>query len=110
MGYPVEATEYPKKPIINKFNEIYGVSPKVCTMIYNDIKTKDLGDAKIEKPRPVNIFFALFWLKNYSYATESRMAAFFKKDEDTLRKYVWKYLKAIQALKEYKVRYIIDFN
>lgn len=105
MGYILD-DDFKKKAITSRFKDIYGVSAKVCTLIFNDVQTKDLGDAEIDKPRAWHTLIAFFWLKNYSFATEPRMAVFFKKDEDTVRKYLWKYLKAIQALKKYKVRRI----
>jgi hypothetical protein len=44
---------------------------------------------------------AMYWLKTYQ--SESVMAGTFKVDEKTVRTYVWKYVLAIQALKEQKV-------
>jgi hypothetical protein len=92
----------------DRFKTAYGASSKVCCLIYQDIKSiKTLtltltGDAKKElKPKAYLFLMTLHWLKRYP--VEAMMSTTFSMNEDTVRKWVWLYSAAIQALKPHKV-------
>jgi hypothetical protein len=80
----------------------YGLSPTVCSIVFQEIQTRDIGLHQIRKPKVTYFLMALYWLK--CYPIEQQNAGLFGYHEDTVRKWVWKYCVAIQALKEYKVR------
>jgi hypothetical protein len=84
------------------FQKSYGVSPLVCSIIFGDIQVRDIGEAKISKPTPKHFLLCMFWLKRYQ--VESMLSITFGYHEETVRKYIWMYARAIQALKPHKVR------
>jgi hypothetical protein len=86
----------------NRFVAAFGVSPLVCSMVFRDIQLHIADDATIDNPKPLMLLMSFYWL--YRYPVETMTAAHFKFDEDTVRKWVWKYCKAIQALLPHKVK------
>jgi hypothetical protein len=59
------------------------------------------GNTTINKANPKHFLMCLYWLKNYH--VETAISAVFGYHEDTVRKWIWKYARAIQGLKEHKV-------
>lgn len=86
---------------VQRFVAHYGASPESHRAMFSDLQTTQIKTAHIAKPYILHFLMAMFWLKNYP--TESVMAGTFKVDEKTIRTQVWKYVLAIQALKEQKV-------
>jgi hypothetical protein len=84
-----------------RFQDFFGVSPLVCSTIFHHIQAFDIGDAKIENPKPLHLLMSCYWLKRYT--VEPVTAVLFKTSADTVRKRVWMYCKAMQALCRYKV-------
>jgi hypothetical protein len=87
---------------MERFMAHFGTSPESCSAIFVDLQTTQNATARIAKPDILYFFVALNWLK--TYRTEAQTAGTFKLDEKTVRKYVWNYVWAIQALKDQKVR------
>jgi hypothetical protein len=79
----------------------FGASPETCSAIFVDLQTTHIATARIAKPDILYLLMAINWLK--TYPTEAQMAGIFKVDEMTVRTHVWKYVRAIQALKGQKV-------
>ena len=90
-----------RKTNLERFASFYGVNPKTCVAIYTTLKESDgLG-------RTTSVLYFLLtmaWLKTYS--AEHVLAAIFGVTENTVRKWTWINLKALQSLKETKVRKI----
>ena len=85
-----------------RFCACYGAGPKSCVKILEDLQTTGNVEARINEPNLIDFLMAMNWLKTYK--TESELAGLFNVDEKTSRKWVWKYVKAIRALKHQKVR------
>jgi len=86
---------------MSRFCALFGASPKSCIEILNDLQTTENVDACMIKPNPIYFLMAMNWLK--SYKTEVELAGLFNVIEKTSRTWVWKYIKAIQALQHQKV-------
>jgi hypothetical protein len=86
---------------IERYVSHFGASPQSHSAIFSDLQTTQNKAAQITKPSVLPFLMAMYWLKTYQ--SESVMAGTFKVDEKTVRTYVWKYVLAIQALKEQKV-------
>jgi hypothetical protein len=86
---------------IERYVSHFGASPQSHSAIFSDLQTTQIKAAQITKPSVLPFLMAMYWLKTYQ--SESVMAGTFKVDEKTVRTYVWKYVLAIQALKEQKV-------
>ena len=78
-----------------RFHSSFGASPQSCSNIFSDLQT--ISEHVINKPNPVYFMMALSWLSIYS--VEEEMAGAFKIVEETVRKWIWEYTHAIQALK-----------
>lgn len=91
----------PKNTNNSRFLSAYGASSKVCCCIYEDIKNLDIHHSGISNPKPYLLLICLHWLKRYP--VEHMMSAMFAMNEDTVRKWIWIYCAAIQALKPSKV-------
>jgi hypothetical protein len=87
---------------VERFRAHFGASPETCSAIFVDLQTTHIATARIAKPDVLYLLMAINWLKTYQ--TESQMAGTFKVDEKTVRTHIWKYVRAIQALKGQKVR------
>jgi hypothetical protein len=92
---------------VDRFRASYGASPLVCSIIFNEVRTRNIGDATIHNPRIKHFLMALHWLKRYP--VEKVMTVIFKLHEDTVRRKVFEFVEAIQALKVYKVKLSITF-
>ena len=87
---------------LSHFQGAFGADPMSCCKMFYDIQALDIGLATIQNPKLDHFFVALSFLKTYQ--TEAKSAGTTGLHEDTVRKWVWKYCIAIQALKQYKVR------
>lgn len=67
---------------LRRFKTFYGVSPKICCILWTLLETRDP-----ESCEPKHLFWTLHFLKQYHTETVNR--AIFKTDEKTFRKYVW---------------------
>lgn len=87
----------------DRFKSAYGASPSTCSAIFRDIQLRDIGAATITEVNVKHFLVTLFWLK--WYPTEVMMLLQFGVEcEKTIRKWIWSYCLAIQALYSYKVR------
>jgi hypothetical protein len=90
------------KTKLERFRAHFGVSPETHQAIYVDLQTTEIATARIPAPDAFYFLMAFHWLK--VYPTEAQSSAIFKCDDKTVRGEVWKYVRAIQALKGQKVR------
>jgi hypothetical protein len=79
----------------------FGVDPIVASIVFRDIQVRNIGNNTIDKPKVPYFLLALHWLKRYP--VEQMSSGIFGYHSDTVRRWVWKYCCAIQALKPYKV-------
>ena len=80
-----------------RFRASFGIDPIACNIIFRDLQTVVIGNARIEKIDPYFFLMTLFWLRNYM--TNIVMAGDFHIDDKTLSKWLWIYTYGIQALK-----------
>jgi hypothetical protein len=90
------------KTNLRRFAAHFGACPETCSAIFVDLQTTQIAASRIAKPQVFYLLMALNWLK--IYPTEHQIAGTFNVDEKTVRNNVWKYIRAIQALKAMKVR------
>jgi hypothetical protein len=81
-----------------KFRRLYGSSHDTCSRLWNDL----VQERNVMQGGPYFLLLTLSWLRNYQ--TELDLSTTYMHDEDTLRKYFWFYVNAIQSLKSKKVR------
>lgn len=102
IGFPPErAANHNATTNMNHFTSAFGVEPHIATIVFNEIQVRDIGEHAIYKPKVRYFLLTLYWLKRYPI--EQISAGIFGYHEDTVRKWVWKFSRAIQALKPYKV-------
>ena len=83
------------------------VGPKTIVDVFEDIQDPLLGEFAIQKPNPAHLIHALYFLKKYP--TSHEFAARVQDGtEKTVMSRAWRYIRAIQALKEQKIRWIFD--
>ena len=101
IGFSLSQVENVSQATNNsRFLSAYGVSTKVCCCIFEDVKNLN-GNARILNPKAYLLLMSLHWLKRYP--VEQTMSAMFGMNEDTIRKWIWIYCGALQALKPLKV-------
>jgi hypothetical protein len=102
IGFPAwrTATTNDEKNL-ERFRSAFGLIPKGCTALFRDLQLFDIGNAKVAKPAVTKMLMALYWLKTYQ--TETQISGMFQQSEETVRKWIWAYCKAFQALKSFKV-------
>ena len=88
-----------------RFKDTYYAFPATVHDIFLDIQNPDLGEKHIKKPKPSYLLLALRFLKKYP--TKYNLAAVSGATEKTALLRVWKYVDAIQALKQEKVREVL---
>ena len=88
------------------FVDFFYVSPRTATDVYRDIQHPDLGENQIKKPDPRAFLGGLYFLKKYP--SKKAQAGFIGCSEKYGLPKAWKYVEAIQALKEKKIRWIFD--
>jgi hypothetical protein len=74
--------------------------------LLRDIQDPALGKFCIQKPNPSHLLYALYFLKKYP--TAHALAGKCNQTEKTVLDRAWRYVRAIQALKERKIRWIFD--
>lgn len=77
---------------IRRFKAAFGVSPNICSMVWQMIKTDLTQDFK-----EIHLLWTLFFLKCYN--TESVNRSIFKCDEKTYRVRVWRVIESLAFLK-----------
>lgn len=91
-----------------RFKDAYYASPATLHDIFLDIQSPDLGNKRIKNPRPTYLLQAFRFLKKYP--TKHDLAGITSTTEKTALKRVWKYVEAIQALKEKKVCLLVPVS
>lgn len=87
---------------LSRFKDAFGATPTVCSLLFDDLQTTDLP-TKISKPNVEYYLMTLCWFR--TYRTRKSFAGQFKVHENTVTNYIWPYAKAIQGLKEQKIRW-----
>eukprot|EP00543_Licmophora_paradoxa_P012520 CAMPEP_0202477674 /NCGR_PEP_ID=MMETSP1360-20130828/94064_1 /ASSEMBLY_ACC=CAM_ASM_000848 /TAXON_ID=515479 /ORGANISM="Licmophora paradoxa, Strain CCMP2313" /LENGTH=199 /DNA_ID=CAMNT_0049104925 /DNA_START=206 /DNA_END=804 /DNA_ORIENTATION=+ len=104
-GFPQETIVRSKKSTNKeRLKDFFYATPKTMAALYRDIQDPNLGEAWIEKPDPIFLLSALYMLKKYP--TKIAPAAFSKCNEKTALLRSWKYISAIQSLREKKIKWI----
>lgn len=91
----------------NRLKDFCYAGKKTLAKLYRDVQHADLGEHQILNPSPVDLIFALYFLKKYPTAHEFAGRWGVGTEKTVLRK-AWRYIHAIQALKEKKIRWIFD--
>lgn len=90
---------------IERFQDSYYACPQTVKDIFRDIQNPDLaGTRSIANPNPSHLLCALRLLKKYP--SKYDLAGSGGCTEKTALSRAWKYIVAIQALKEYKIKWI----
>ena len=93
---------------VTRFKSYYGSTPLVCAVIWEDLVTAEIPEARIEPgTAPSKFFLGMYFLKDYR--TEEKLAGGFKTCEKTARKWAWYFARKIQALKAKKVSILLSF-
>jgi hypothetical protein len=85
------------------FRRFYGIEAKTCLAIYKELNTSN-GSALKGKVNPDDLLMMVEWLR--AYDTDFKTAAKYGLCEKTGSKYLWRYTRAIQALKEKKIKWL----
>ena len=88
------------------FVDFFYVLPRTAAEVYRDIQHPDLGENQIKKPDPREFLGGLYFLKKYP--SKKAQAGFIGSSEKYGLPKAWKYVEALQALKEKKIRWIFD--
>jgi hypothetical protein len=93
---------------VRRFVSHYGASPRVLSVIYADLQTTTIANARItgKHVNVRNYLIAMHSLKRYP--TEDERQAIFDISQKHGRETVWYYLEKIQALKAAKIRWPSD--
>jgi DDE superfamily endonuclease len=84
------------------FRKFYGIEPASFCKIFRSIQTID-GPCRVEDPNPYHLLMTLEWLRTYK--TEFELATVFFLSESTVSKELRRYTRAIQELKERKIKW-----
>lgn len=90
----------------NRLKDFCYAGSKTLCCIYEDIQDPSLGEFRIAKPNPSYLVFALYFLKKYPTAHD--FASRCDGTEKTVLSRAWRYIRAIQKLKEKKIQWIFD--
>lgn len=85
---------------IERFRAFYGIGPAAVAELIRALQQTQIDEAKCEFPNLKDLFMTLYWLK--SYDTEIILSGWWKRCDDTVRKWKWFYGKKIAALKDKK--------
>eukprot|EP00980_Cylindrotheca_fusiformis_P026122 scaffold15422_cov39-Cylindrotheca_fusiformis.AAC.1 len=88
------------------FRDRFYAHPRTFREMYRDIQHPDLGERCIKKPNARDFLSAFYFLK--VYPTEKSLAGFNGCSNKHGLVKAWKYLRAIQALKGKKIKWIFD--
>ena len=94
-----------------RFKRNYGPAPLVVSVVWQDLQTTDIVDAKVEAPttKDLDMFLlTLFFVKNIP--TEEVIALRFKVNEKTARKWTRHYISKVAALKAIKIVWPDDWD
>ena len=82
-----------------RFVAFYGVCYRTCSAIFEALKISraEAGDVS----NLLHFLVTMFWFK--SYVTEPVLSGLFQLTENTVRKWIWEYARALQRLKPSKV-------
>jgi len=84
---------------LRRFKAFFGCNPARCAQLWWMLfKTKAAKDEIGENARPVHLLWGLLFLKIYN--TDTVMTGMTGADEDTFRKWSWKFVVGISKLKE----------
>jgi DDE superfamily endonuclease len=84
------------------FRKFYGIEPKTFCEVLRDVQKLD-DPHRIKVPSPYHLLMTLEWFRTYK--TEFELTTVFLISESTVSKELWKYTRAIQALKERKIKW-----
>lgn len=87
---------------IKRFQSHFGCSPLVCAVIWEDLLTTEIQEARINPATTLDKMFLALYLLNV-YTTEEKLAGCSKLCETTARKWAWFIASRIQALKAKKI-------
>jgi len=91
---------------VRRFRSAFGAGPLAISVIFRDLQTTSIPEARIDRPIASHLLVAMNWLTVYD--NEDNMAGTFRCCENTLRNRIWKYVNAIAALKDQKIVWDID--
>lgn len=94
------------RAIKDHFQDRFYAHPKTITGIFHDIQHEDLGINAIITPDPIDFLGAFYFLKKYP--TKLSQSGFLGCSEKYGLVKAWRYVRAIQALKEKKIKWIFD--
>ena len=89
-----------RKKQLERFVAYFGISHRTCAAIFMALQAARVDaddDLKL-----INLLITLVWLK--TYVTEMVLAGMFQLNENTVRKWIWKYAGFLKSLKESKVQ------
>jgi DDE superfamily endonuclease len=84
------------------FRKFYGVEPKTFCDVFHDIQVNDAR--QIKYPNPYHLLMMLEWMRTYK--SEFELSTVYFVSESTVSQELWKYTRAIQALKEKKIKWL----
>ena len=93
---------------LERFLAIFGTPPEAMVSLWSDLQTTHIVAARVDHIDFKYFMMTFNWLKSYKLLPE--MVASFQVCEDTVRTWVWFYVKKIQALKEVKIRWDVIAN
>jgi hypothetical protein len=91
----------------SNFRKFYGVEPKTCLNVYKELNMNN-GSVLKGQTIPSELLMMVEWFR--SYETDFKMAAKYGLSEKTGSKYLWKYTRAIQAMKDKKIKWLDRWN
>lgn len=87
-----------KKIELRRFKAYFGCSPERCAQLWSLIHQNKSAKRWVRGGSPQHLMWALLWLKLYN--TEEVVSGMAGCDEKTFRKWYWRFVEAIAALKE----------
>lgn len=92
-----------QKTALRRFKSFFGVTPKVCSISWNEIKNQAPPAAQ-----PKHLLWCLSFLKEYS--TEHHRRSIFEADEKTIRFWTWTFVKLLANLNVVSFIKILSFT
>jgi len=96
---------------LERFKTHFGAAPSVIAAIWMDLKTTPVPEANISDVANTSVnhlLMAAHFLK--CYPKENECEAVFGLSDTTVRKWMWCYIKRLQALKETKIVWPVHWN
>ena len=91
-----------RKKQLERFVAYFGISHRTCAAIFMALQAARVDaddDLKL-----INLLITLVWLK--TYVTEMVLAGMFQLNENTVRKWIWKYAGILKLLRQSKVQFV----